>query len=292
MRLDDFRSSDNIDDRRRSGGSQMGGGGSMLLVYLAQFVMGRFGIGGVVVLVGGFFLLSSLGVNPLSLTGAPTSGSGSIDRSYDQLIGVTLRSTEDVFTSVFREVGAGNYPEPTLVLYSGRDRTAGCGPADARVGPFYCPADQQIYIDTSFFDDLTRRFGAPGDFAQAYVIAHEVGHHIQTVTGVSGEVRQLQARARSDAERNAYSVRLELMADCLAGVWAGRTAIPLDAGDIEEALTAAAAIGDDTLQRQSSGRANPETFTHGSSEQRQRWFSIGYRAREMSACDTMRAQRL
>ncbi|MEM1381480.1 MAG: neutral zinc metallopeptidase [Pseudomonadota bacterium] len=294
MRIDDYERSDNIDDRRgQGGGRRMGGGSSMLLVYLAQFVLSRFGVGGLVVLGGGFFLLSSLGLNPLTLSGGGgQSASGPIDRSYDQLIGATLRSTEQVFAEVFAEQGLGRYPEPTLVLFQYGVQTEGCGFAQSAVGPFYCPADRQVYIDTTFFDDLSRRFGAPGDFAQAYVIAHEVGHHIQTVTGVSGEVRRLQAQASSAAERNGYSVRLELMADCLAGVWAGRTSIPLDRGDIQEAVVAAQAIGDDTLQRRSSGKVMPDSFTHGTSEQRQRWFSLGYRQRDISACDTLSAQRL
>jgi len=292
MRYDDYGQSDNIRNRRgQGGGSQMGGGGAMLLVYLARFVMGRFGIGGVVVLIGGFFVLSSLGLNPLTLTSG-TQQAAPGDGRYDRLVGATLKSTEDVFAEVFQENGLGAYPEPLLNFFSGGVQTNGCGFAKSAIGPFYCPADRQIYIDTSFFDLLSDRFGAPGDFAQAYVVAHEVGHHIQTVTGISERVRSAQARASSEAESNAYLVRLELMADCLAGVWAGRTAIPLDQGDVEEALAAAEAIGDDTIQRRANGRVVPDSFTHGTSEQRARWFSVGYRSRDMKACDTMNALRL
>lgn len=292
MRLDDFGQSDNVRDRRGEGGARMGAGGAGLLFMLVRLVASRFGIGGIVVLGIGFFVLSSMGINPLSMGGPAPQASRSVDRSYDQLVGAVLLSTEQTFSEVFREEGLGDYPEPTLNLFSGGVSTRGCGFASSAVGPFYCPADREVYLDTSFFDDLSRRFGAPGDFAQAYVIAHEVGHHIQTVTGVSQQVRQLQARAGSEAESNAYLVRLELMADCLAGVWAGRTEIPLDRGDIQEALGAANAIGDDTLQRKAQGRVVPDSFTHGTSEQRQRWFTTGYRAKDISACDTMGAQRL
>jgi predicted metalloprotease len=290
MRFEDFGQSDNIRDRRGEGGSNLGGGGAFVLFALFRFVFSRFGIVGVLVLGAGLFLASSLGINPL--TSGPAPGSGQVDTRYDDLVGATLLSTERVFTEVFREEGLGDYPEPTLNLFSGGVRTEGCGVASSAVGPFYCPGDRQVYLDTEFFDQLSSRFGAPGDFAQAYVVAHEVGHHIQTVTGISQEVRRLQARARDEATKNAYSVRLELMADCLAGVWARRTQIPLEDGDIEEALRAASAIGDDTLQRKSQGRVVPDSFTHGTSEQRQRWFTAGYQSGEMGSCDTLGAQRL
>ncbi|NRA30496.1 MAG: neutral zinc metallopeptidase [Parvularculaceae bacterium] len=292
MRFDDYGQSDNIRNRRGEGGRpQMGGGGAMLLVCLARFVMGRFGIGGLVVLGGGFFLLSSMGINPLTLGSAPVS-SGPYDTKYDRLVGATLKSTEEVFAQIFEENGLGTYPEPILNFFSGGVQTQGCGFADSAIGPFYCPADRQIYIDTVFFDQLAERFGAPGDFAQAYVVAHEVGHHVQTVTGVSDRIRAMQARATTEAEKNSYLVRLELMADCLAGVWAGRTAIPLDRGDVEEALAAARAVGDDTIQRRAKGRVVPDSFTHGTSEQRANWFSTGYRSRDMRACDTVNTQQL
>jgi predicted metalloprotease len=290
MRLDDFGQSDNIRDRRGEGGPALGGGSGAMLLILFRFVFSRFGIVGVLILGAGLFLFSNLGINPLSSGGGP-QGAG-VDTRYDQLVGGVLYSTERVFTDVFEEEGIGDYPEPTLNLFSGRVTTRGCGSASSAVGPFYCPADREIYLDTNFFDELSRRFGAPGDFAQAYVIAHEVGHHIQAVTGISEQVRQAQARAGDEAQANAYSVRLELMADCIAGVWAKRTEIPLDDGDIGEALRAASAIGDDTLQRQSGGRVVPDSFTHGTSEQRQRWFASGYRAGEIGACDTLGAERI
>jgi predicted metalloprotease len=290
MRFEDFGQSDNIRNRRGEGGSNLGAGGAFALFYLFRFVFSRFGVVGVVVLGVGLFLLSGTGLNPL---GASSTGERQAATSqYDQLVGAVLLSTENVFNDAFREEDLGDYPEPILNLFAGRITTAGCGSATSAVGPFYCPADSEIYIDTSFFDELSQRFGAPGDFAQAYVIAHEVGHHIQNVTGISDQVRSAQQRARGDAERNEYSVRLELMADCLAGVWAGRTQIQLEQGDIDEALRAAAAIGDDTLQRRSSGRVVPDSFTHGTSDQRQRWFATGYEARDISACDTLGADRL
>ncbi|NNU15621.1 neutral zinc metallopeptidase [Parvularcula sp. ZS-1/3] len=292
MRLDDFGQSSNVRNRRGEGGSRMGSGGAGLMFVLIRMVMSRFGIGGLVVLGIGFFALQAIGINPLSSGGGTQRASAPQTSQYDQLVGAVLLSTENVFTEVFREEGIGDYPEPVLNLFAGRVTTRGCGSATSAVGPFYCPADSQVYIDTSFFDELGQRFGAPGDFAQAYVIAHEVGHHIQNVTGISDQVRRQQASARSEADRNEYSVRLELMADCLAGVWAGRTQIQLDPGDIREALGAAAAIGDDTLQRRSGGRVVPDSFTHGTSEQRQRWFTTGYRARDISACDTLGTDQL
>ncbi|MEE4211105.1 MAG: neutral zinc metallopeptidase [Parvularcula sp.] len=290
MRLDDFGRSDNVRDRRGEGGPALGGGGGAMLLILFRFIFSRFGIVGVLVAGAALFLFSNLGINPLSSGAGPSTGAA--DTRYDQLVGGVLLSTERVFTDVFEEENLGDYPEPTLNLFSGRVTTRGCGAASSAVGPFYCPADREIYLDTNFFDELSRRFGAPGDFAQAYVIAHEVGHHIQTVTGISQQVSQAQSQARSQAEANEYSVRLELMADCFAGVWAKRTEIPLDRGDIDEALRAASAIGDDTLQRQSQGRVVPDSFTHGTSEQRRRWFAAGYQAGEMGACDTLDARSL
>jgi len=297
MRWEDYRQSDNVFNRRDEGGSAMGGGRGILAFLLLRVIFNRFGIGGVVVVVGGFFLLSALGINPLSSSPSPaTAPRGEITSRYDAEIGAVLAATEDVWTEQFRENGLGAYPAPRLNLFSGGVSTQGCGFANAAVGPFYCPGGQQIYIDTSFFDQLASRFDAPGDFARAYVIAHEVGHHIQTVTGISDQVRQQQARAGSEAERNLYSVRMELMADCLAGVWARQTAglqgFSLEEGDIQEGLRAANAIGDDALQRQSGGRVVPDSFTHGTSEQRQRWLSTGYRTGDMNACDTFSAQSL
>ena len=304
MRWEDYRSSDNVFNRRGEGGSAGAGfggaGGGMIAFMLLRMIFSRFGIGGVVVAVGGFFLLSALGMNPLAVSGSGQqvrpgpSGEAPTSR-YDAEIATILATTEDVWNDVFASQGA-DYPEPALNLFAGGINAGGCGFASAAVGPFYCPANREIYIDTSFFEQLERQLGAPGDFARAYVIAHEVGHHIQTVTGVSDQVRAAQARARTDAERNDYSVRLELMADCLAGVWARRAqgldGFALEEGDIQEGLRAAAMIGDDTLQRRAGRQANAESFTHGTSEQRQRWLSIGYRTGDPDACDTLSAREL
>ena len=208
------------------------------------------------------------------------------------MIAVVMADTEDVWNEIFRQQGR-SYKEPTLVLFSGATRSA-CGLGQAAMGPFYCPADQKAYIDLSFYDDMRRRFKAPGDFAQAYVLAHEVGHHVQNVLGISGQVRQLQ-QGRSKAEANELSVRLELQADCLAGVWANRADRAkniLESGDVEEALNAASAIGDDRLQRQTQGRVVPESFTHGTSAQRQRWFRTGLASGDPDSCDTFSAARL
>lgn len=203
-----------------------------------------------------------------------------------EMVAVVLADTEDTWGSIFSSAG-GSYREPTLVLFSGAVESA-CGFAQSAVGPFYCPADQRVYIDLSFYEDLQSRFGAPGDAAQAYVIAHEVGHHVQTLLGISE--RNMAARQRaSQAEANALSVRQELQADCFAGIWAhhaDRSRQFFEAGDIEEALNAASAIGDDRLQKQSRGYVSPESFTHGSSEQRVRWFKRGYESGDVNQCDT------
>ena len=300
MRWDDYRQSDNVFDRRGEGGARLGGGGGGGLAVgfmLLRFIFSRFGIVGVVVAIGGFFLLNMMGVNLLGGGGQMAAGGGSgaasANRAYDAEIGAVLASTEDVWNRQFQANGIGDYPEPKLNLFAGGVTTQGCGFASSAVGPFYCPADRMIYIDTQFFDQLSRQLGANGDFARAYVIAHEVGHHIQTVTGISDEVRRAQAGARSKAQQNEYSVRLELMADCFAGVW-GRNAgafegFELEPGDVQEAMNAAAAIGDDTLQRNAGRRVSPDSFTHGTSEQRQRWFATGYETGDMSRCDTLNA---
>ena len=299
MRWDDYRQSDNVFDRRGEGGGRMlgggGGGGMMVGFMLLRFIFSRFGIGGVVIAVGGFFFLSMLGINPLAGGGQMATGGGSgaasANRAYDAEIGAVLASTEDVWNREFAEVGIGDYAEPRLELFAGGVTTQGCGFASSAVGPFYCPADRKIYIDTQFFDQLSRQLGAPGDFARAYVIAHEVGHHIQTLTGISDQVRRAQASARSKAEQNDYSVRLELMADCFAGVWARNATdfqgFYLEEGDLQEGLRAAAMIGDDTLQRNAGRRVSPDSFTHGTSEQRQRWLATGYETGDMSQCDTL-----
>jgi predicted metalloprotease len=209
-----------------------------------------------------------------------------------QFVSVVLADTEDTWNTLFRENGQ-NYREPGLVLFSDAVQSA-CGFAQAAVGPFYCPSDQKVYIDLSFFRDLQQRFRAPGDFAQAYVIAHEVGHHVQTLMGISAEVQQMSSRlSRTDA--NTLSVRQELQADCFAGIWAHHAQQQrqiLERGDIEEALGAASAIGDDRLQRQSQGYVAPESFTHGSSAQRVRWFTRGFQSGDLRECDTFNAAQI
>lgn len=228
---------------------------------------------------------------------SPAGSAGQGDpRSAEELadfVKVVLGSTEDTWKTLFAQSNR-RYEEPTLVLFSGAVRSA-CGFAQAAVGPFYCPGDRKIYIDLSFYNDLKNRFRAPGDFAQAYVIAHEVGHHIQTLLGISEQVRAEQARA-SKTQANAIQVRMELQADCLAGIWAHHaeqaSTITLESGDVEEALGAANAIGDDRLQRQAQGYVVPDAFTHGSSQQRMRWFNLGFESGSMRSCDTFSATEL
>lgn len=286
------RQSRNVEDRR--GAAAAGGAG--LILMLLRFIISRFGIAGLlavgVVGVG----LYMAGVNPMALLqgGAPSSQSSEpIDDETSQFVRAILAETEDVWSRLFQAAGA-DYPEPVLVMFTG-SVNSGCGYATSATGPFYCPADQKLYLDAAFFRELAERFGAPGDFASAYVIAHEVGHHVQTVTGISDEVRLAQQRAHGESESNALQVKMELQADCYAGVWAhhaDRTSGFLDDGDIEEGLRAAAAIGDDQLQRQAGQEVTPERFTHGTSAQRQRWFTEGYRNGQVNRCDTFSAASL
>jgi len=285
MRWQGRRQSSNVDDRRRS--MPMGRTGSI-------------GCGGLVVIL----LLSwLLGGNPLQLlesvqTGAPTQSTQTYAPTAEEdelaaFVRVVLADTEDVWNQVFMEEYGEDYPEPTLVLFTGAVQSA-CGMASAATGPFYCPADQRVYIDLSFYDDLKNRFGAPGDFAMAYVIAHEVGHHVQNLLGYTDRMQQMRGRV-SEREYNQLSVRLELQADFLAGFWANRAnemSNILESGDIEEALNAANAIGDDRLQRQAQGRVVPDAFTHGTSEQRVRWFRRGYETGDLSQGDTFNATNL
>ena len=284
------RKSDNVEDRR----GVRAAGGAGLAVMLIRLVVGQFGIRGVVLLAlvgGGLYMM---GMNPMGLLqGGGVQTAEPVDDEASQFVNDIVVETENVWTRIFANAN-GTYTPPKLVMFSGSVSSA-CGYASAASGPFYCPADRQVYLDTSFFNELSRRFGAPGDFAAAYVIAHEVGHHIQTVTGVSAQVRNAQQRARGEAEANQYQVMMELQADCYAGVWANhaeRTRDYLDDGDIEEGLRAAEAIGDDTLQKNAGRRVTPESFTHGTSEQRQRWFTAGFRTGDVSACDTFNASRL
>jgi uncharacterized protein len=300
MRLDDQRESSNIEDRRGddSGGlGGFGGGGGL------RFGGGRMGLGGLLVVV---VLALVFGINPLSLLGSDGGGQQQVGQpqvgpgspasegvagdASTVFVRKVLGSTEDTWTRVLPAQTGRQYTDPTLVLYSGRVRSA-CGAATSASGPFYCPGDQKVYLDTSFFDELTQRFGAPGDFANAYVIAHEIGHHVQTLLGISDQVSRAQAKA-SEKQSNALQVRMELQADCLAGVWANANQQRLEPGDVQEALTAATAIGDDRLQRESHGVVVPDSFTHGSSEQRVHWFSTGLKSGQISACDTFSATSL
>ena len=296
MRWNNRRRSDNVEFREGAAGAGLAG----IAFVLIRFVMGRFGVGGVVVLVGGFFLLKQAGIDPLQMLGMGSSGGGSVSREAQNeeqdFVTAIVGSTEDVWTRLFRESGQ-QYPPPKVVVFK-QGTTSGCGSASAASGPFYCPADQTIYFDLAFFDELGRRFGAPGDFAQAYVIAHEVGHHIQTITGTSSQVRSLQQRA-NQTEQNLLQVKMELQADCYAGVWAYHADRNTNLGrilegdfEVDEAIAAAQAIGDDTLQRNAGRRVNQESFTHGSSDQRTRWFRTGLQTGSVEACNTFEARSL
>jgi uncharacterized protein len=284
MRWRDMQPSDNVEDRRgmRPGGFGMGGIGGMS--------MPTRGLG-----LGGLVLLLVLGYcvtgDPLGLldTGgdvqqgpAETGARGTPTDAAGEMISRVFGDTEQTWTQIFSQAGR-TYRKPTLVLFSDAAQTA-CGFGSAAVGPFYCPGDQKVYLDLSFFTELARRFGAPGDFAQAYVVAHEVGHHVQNLLGVFDRVRGSQTRANA----NALSVRQELQADCFAGIWGHYAAARglLETGDVEEGLTAASAIGDDRLQKSSQGYVNPDSFTHGSSADRVRWFRQGMQTGELRSCDT------
>ena len=298
MRLDDFDPG-NVEDQRGGNFSRAGGGGGMLLGLLPM-IGSRFGCGGIVVALilfavfGGLGNLGSMfggGSAPTAQIGQSGAGAGAGDGAASACsVNAASRETCNAFGSadstwqrIFQQEGE-RFASPKLVFYGGQGQS-GCGAAMAAMGPFYCPSDQGIYLDTSFFDELSNRFGAGGDFARYYVIAHEFGHHIQTLTGASERVRQLQARA-GEAAGNALSVKLELQADCYAGVWAAQNRDRLEAGDIEEGLTAAAAIGDDTLQREAQGRVVPDSFTHGTSAQRQQWLQRGLSSGDPAQCDT------
>jgi predicted metalloprotease len=292
MRLDDERESDNVEDRRGDGG----GGG-----------MGRTGIGigtVAIALVASYFL----GIDPRVLLGLadsvqqsapaqvqqhrPVDPASDPDAATKREVRKILAKTEDTWGTLFQQMGS-QYQAPTLVLYTRSTATA-CGAGQAAMGPFYCPGDARVYLDMGFFHDLETRFHATGDFARAYVIAHEIGHHVQNLLGVTRKTDALRARL-NETQYNKVSVRVELQADCFAGVWAfhaNRAKPFLDPGDIDAALTAATAIGDDKLQQQSRGVVVPDSFTHGSSAQRVRWFKAGFAGGEIKACDTFVAQQL
>ncbi len=283
MRWKRGRRSTNIEDRRGARAPTMIGGGigTIVIVLVALY----FGVDPTPLLQG----VQSGGAS--SSGTRPTAEDLEADPLAD-MVAVVVGDTEDVWTEIFAAQGR-RYAPPTLVMFTGATRSA-CGLGQAAMGPFYCPADQKAYIDLSFYDQMRTRFRAPGDFAQAYVIAHEIGHHVQNLLGISGQVHQMKQRL-GEAEANALSVRLELQADCLAGVWANRADKArniLEAGDIDEALNAASAIGDDTLQRQSRGTVVPESFTHGTSAQRQRWFRTGLGSGDPDSCDTFSADRV
>lgn len=278
-------------EHRRGGAAAAGLSGMAVLVL--RFVMTRWGIGGVAALVAGFFALQAIGVDPIRLlsggSSAPSAPPSAARVQAEAFSSVVLGETEVVWSGYFARSN-GDYPEPTMVTFEGQVQSA-CGFASAAAGPFYCPADRKVYLDTDFFAELSERFGAPGDFAAAYVIAHEVGHHVQTVTGISDQVRAAQQRT-DQAGQNALQVKMELQADCYAGVWAyaaERARNFIEDGDIEEGLRAASAIGDDTLQRNAGRNVTPESFTHGTSEQRQQWFYRGYRSGDPANCDTFGA---
>lgn len=280
MRLDDQQESNNVEDRRGSGGGIGGKGigvGTIVLALVAMY----FGVDPSVVLNVG------QGLQPTEVTETQPIPK---DDPMAVFVAKVLGSTEETWGKVFQQSGH-QYPAPKLVLFTGQTSTA-CGAGQAAMGPFYCPADQKVYIDLNFYQEMKNRFHAPGDFAQAYVIAHEVGHHIQNLMGTSEQVQRARQSARSEAEANQYSVRLELQADCYAGVWAnhadGDNRI-LEAGDVEEAMTAAAAIGDDALQKQAQGYAVPDSFTHGTSQQRMHWFNQGLSTGDIQQCDTFKA---
>ena len=329
MRLDNEKPSDNVEDRRGQGGAgggfgfPRGGGGGGFNIPMGGRG-GGFSIRTIILLVAVYFALKLIfGIDLIQMIngggGVPTpggtdsqitlpggttdvtdagdtgAGAGTTDVTADagkQFVSRVLGSTERIWGGIFQSMGQ-QYEQPKLVLFSGFVQSA-CGMAQSAMGPFYCPSDHKVYIDLSFYQDMKNKLGAPGDFAQAYVVAHEIGHHVQTLFGIADKVTQARSRV-SEEEGNALSVRMELQADCLAGIWAREadaTANILEAGDVEEALNAAAQIGDDRLQKRSQGYIVPESFTHGTSEQRVRWFKTGMQASELKSCDTFSADPL
>lgn len=294
MRLDDIDPTDNAQDLGSGGG---GGGGGFGLLGLLPLLLGR-GMGcGSIAIIGliaiAYFAMGGGGGGMLGTTGGGGAGTGQTQTAGQSGRQVctgerlescrVMRLADTTWETIFREAGQ-SYRPATIKFYQGNVQS-GCGAASSAVGPFYCPADNGVYLDTSFFQELEKRFGAKGDFARDYVIAHEMGHHIQNLLGTSDKVSRLQARA-SQAEGNALSVRLELQADCFAGVWAARNKERIEPGDIEEGMTAANAIGDDTLQRQMQGTVVPESFTHGTSAQRMAWLKKGLETGDPGQCDT------
>jgi len=285
MRWEGDRESENVEDRRGLSiggrGIALGGIGTVVVTLIALY----FGVDPSVI-------LNQVATSPPAAEQQQAAARSPEENKLAQFSAVVLADTEDVWTQVFKDKGSA-YPMPKMVLYTGEVQSA-CGFAQAAMGPFYCPNDQKLYLDLSFFNDLHTRYGASGDFAQAYVIAHEVGHHVQNLLGILEQAHTAQESA-SKEKANAIQVRVELQADCLAGVWANKadqTKHILETGDVEEALAAASGVGDDRLQQQSRGYVVPESFTHGSSEQRMRWFSAGAKSGDMAQCNTFKAARL
>lgn len=291
MRFDDDSESSNVEDRRSGGGFPVGGGtigiGTAVLALAAWY----FGIDPSIVLNGSRALQQH--TQQTQTAGQPVNASREEQQSV-HFVKVVLHDLEKTWHEQFPLQAGKAYVDPRLVLFRGATPTA-CGTGQTAMGPFYCPADQKVYIDLAFYDELQRRFHAPGDFAQAYVIAHEVGHHLQNLMGISAQVHQAQERASSAAQANALSVRLELQADCFAGVWAyyaNKERHALEPGDVQEAITAATAIGDDALQRAAQGRVVPDSFTHGSSQQRVRWLQRGLTSGSLDQCNTFKTREL
>lgn len=312
------RRSSNVSDQRGAGGGLgglggggFGRGGGGLGGGLGGLIGSRLGIKGILIVIVIMVVLHFMGIDPMALlngggssfsrnddffageqtapSGVTNTGNATEDELAD-FTSVILGSTEDTWRRIFQQAGH-TYRDPQLVMFSGSVQSA-CGFAQSAMGPFYCPPDQKVYIDLDFYRDLAQRFEAPGDFAQAYVVAHEVGHHVQNLLGIEEDTRRQRERL-NEADANALSVRVELQADCFAGIWANHIAaqnanLQLEPGDIEEGLTAASAIGDDRLQQQSSGRIVPDSFTHGTSQQRVRWFQKGFDSGDPEACDTFR----
>jgi predicted metalloprotease len=298
MRWEDYRQSDNIEDRRgddSSGGgmiSSIGGGGRLGLgtIIVLGLIGYIFGIDPRVLIGGAEMLNNGIGTRTEQSAPVSTRRTGPPTDEMGRFVSSVLAETEDVWTKVLPEQKGVQYTKPSLVLYSGQTASS-CGRAQAAMGPFYCPLDRKVYLDMSFFDDMRTRFGGGGDFAYAYVIAHEIGHHVQNLLGILPKVQAAQERASSQQEANALSVRVELMADCLAGVFAanGEQQFQLiEPGDVEKALATAQAIGDDRLQQAAGRRVVPDSFTHGSSAQRQKWLMTGLKSGQVDSCNTFR----
>jgi len=293
MRMDDERESRNVDDRRQSSGRGGGGAPSMQMMMMLwpivkPLLKSKFGI----LIIGAGVAAYFMGYNPLSLVGMGGTSSAPVDKVKDEQQAVFMKkvlgSTEDIWKDILVKHGI-RYKDAVMVLYRGSTRS-GCGGAQSQMGPFYCPSDKKVYLDLSFFDELASRHNSPGDFAQAYVLAHEIGHHVQDLQGTLDKVqRAKQSWGGNSSKSNALQVKVELQADCYSGVWAHHAQERfnvLEPGDIEEALRAASAIGDDTLQKEAGQRVRPDGFTHGSSQQRVSWFRRGFESGDLGQCDT------